>query len=105
MEAADVRRLRKRNESRDKLRELGWYHSFRFADGQEFRGLIPPEVLEYRYSKFPLPADLTGKRVLDIGAWDGWFGFEAERRGARVTAIDAIRIPNFLKAHRKLNSS
>ena len=25
---------------------------------------------------FDLPADLTGTRVLDIGAWDGWFSFE-----------------------------
>ncbi len=33
--------------------------------------------------------DLRGKSVLDIGAWGGWFSFEAERRGAAsVTAID-----------------
>lgn len=36
-----------------------------------------------------IPADLTGKSVLDIGAWDGYFSFEFERRGAkRVLAID-----------------
>ena len=35
-----------------------------------------------RYARFPFPTDLTGKRVLDIGAWDGWFSFEAERHGA-----------------------
>src|SRR3972149_2927891 len=36
-----------------------------------------------------LPADLTGKSVLDIGSWDGFFAFECERRGAaRVLAID-----------------
>jgi tRNA (mo5U34)-methyltransferase len=29
-----------------------------------------------------LPADLTGKRVLDIGAWNGCLSFECERRGA-----------------------
>ena len=32
----------------------------------------------------------AGKRVLDIGAWDGWFSFEMERRGAEVVAIDTI---------------
>jgi tRNA (mo5U34)-methyltransferase len=33
--------------------------------------------------------NLQGKSVLDIGAWDGFFSFEAERRGARkVVAID-----------------
>jgi tRNA (mo5U34)-methyltransferase len=35
-----------------------------------------------------MPEDLTGKTVLDIGAWDGWFSFEFERRGAIVTAVD-----------------
>lgn len=33
--------------------------------------------------------DVTGKTVLDLGAWDGYFSFEIERRGARrVLAID-----------------
>lgn len=32
---------------------------------------------------------VEGKTVLDIGAWDGYFSFEAERRGAsRVVALD-----------------
>ena len=32
---------------------------------------------------------MEGKTVLDIGAWDGYFSFEAERRGAsRVVALD-----------------
>jgi tRNA (mo5U34)-methyltransferase len=37
-----------------------------------------------------MPDDLTGKRVLDIGANDGFFAFEAERRGATdVLALDS----------------
>src|SRR5262249_61156859 len=35
-----------------------------------------------------IPDDLSGKTVLDIGAWDGYFSFEFERRGAHVLAID-----------------
>lgn len=36
-----------------------------------------------------MPNDLTGKRVLDIGAWDGFYAFEAEKRGAKeVVAMD-----------------
>jgi tRNA (mo5U34)-methyltransferase len=36
-----------------------------------------------------LPSDLRGLSVLDVGAWDGFFSFEAERRGAaRVVALD-----------------
>lgn len=38
-----------------------------------------------------IPEDLTGKSVLDIGTWDGYFSFLAEQRGAsRVVAIDKM---------------
>lgn len=40
-------------------------------------------------SQIGMPEDLSGMRVLDIGARDGFFTFEAERRGAReVIALD-----------------
>jgi tRNA (mo5U34)-methyltransferase len=39
-------------------------------------------------SYFGMPEDLSGKTVLDIGCSDGMFSFEAERRGATVTAMD-----------------
>src|SRR5271165_4621593 len=35
-----------------------------------------------------IPRDLAGLRALDIGAWDGPYTFELERRGAQVTALD-----------------
>jgi tRNA (mo5U34)-methyltransferase len=36
-----------------------------------------------------MPASLAGMTVLDVGAWDGFYSFEAERRGAkRVLATD-----------------
>jgi len=35
-----------------------------------------------------IPQDLSGLRALDIGAWDGPYTFELERRGAQVTALD-----------------
>jgi SAM-dependent methyltransferase len=35
-----------------------------------------------------LPADLSGKRVLDAGCGTGAFAVEAARRGAQVVAID-----------------
>ncbi len=35
-----------------------------------------------------LPADLTGKRVLDAGCGTGALAFEAARRGAEVLAVD-----------------
>ena len=37
-----------------------------------------------------MPGRLDGKTVLDVGAWDGFYSFEAERRGAaRVLATDS----------------
>lgn len=36
-----------------------------------------------------MPPDLSGRTVLDVGANDGYFSFEAKRRGAaRVVALD-----------------
>ncbi|HYW54200.1 MAG TPA: methyltransferase domain-containing protein [Dongiaceae bacterium] len=37
-----------------------------------------------------LPFSLIGKRVLDLGTRDGFFAFEAEKRGAEVVAVDYL---------------
>jgi tRNA (mo5U34)-methyltransferase len=86
------------------LAEKGWYHSFELEDGTLIAGYNRLPVLKERYARFPIPPELSGRRVLDIGAWDGWFSFEAERRGAEVTAIDCVEMANFLYIHRKLSS-
>jgi len=77
----------------------GWYHSF---EGVE--GVIPLNWLRERWRRFRLPEDLSGKRALDIGAWDGWFSFEAERRGASVVSVDREEIANYLTMYRRLGS-
>jgi tRNA (mo5U34)-methyltransferase len=88
----------------EELYERGWYHSFDLPDGRKIEGIIPMEALRNRWARFPIPEDLHGKRVLDTGAWDGWFSFEAERRGAQVTAIDCVEVPHFLEIHQTLGS-
>ena len=61
-----------------------WYHRIELPDGIVTPGWAPIAPLAYR-----IPEDLTGKRILDIGAWDGYWTFEALRRGAKeVIAID-----------------
>ena len=61
-----------------------WYHRIALPGGVVTPGVNPLSVDAYR-----IPADLTGKRVLDVGAWDGYWTFEALKRGARqVVAID-----------------
>ena len=80
------------------LQALGWYHSIELPNGEVIRGFQSPEQLRTRLRQFPIPPDLAGKRVLDIGAWDGWFSFEMEKRGAAVVAVDAARSEKFLLA-------
>ena len=57
------------------------------------------------FRQFPIPEDLRGKRVLDIGAWDGWFSFEMERRGATVVAVDATSKTHFRDAKAMISSN
>ena len=61
-----------------------WYHRIELPDGLVTPGWAPLNAPSYR-----VPEDLTGKRVLDVGAWDGFWTFEALKRGAsEVVAID-----------------
>jgi tRNA (mo5U34)-methyltransferase len=65
-----------------------WWHSIDLGDGVVTPGHKPVQVLEEELSALRLP-DLQGKTVLDLGAWDGFFSFAAERLGAsRVVALD-----------------
>jgi len=80
------------------------YHSIDLPDGSVLPGLQTVEHLRWRLDLFELPRDLRGKRVLDVGAWDGWFSFECERRGAEVVAVDCIALDTFLEAKQLLGS-
>ncbi len=87
-----------------RLSQLGWYHSIELPDGGVIEGHQSVEQLRKRLRQFPVPADLTGKRVLDIGAWDGWFSFEMEKRGAQVLAVDSTKNTRLLEAKKLLGS-
>jgi len=65
-----------------------WYHTIELAPGVVTPGYVDMRTVAPRV----LPGDLTGKRVLDVGTFDGFWGFEMERRGAEVTAIDLEKI-------------
>jgi len=95
---ADVQR------QNNELARLGYYHSIELPDGRVIPGFQSIETQRSRIAQFPIPQDLRGKRVLDIGAWDGWFSFEMERRGASVVAVDATKRTRFLEAKAMLNS-
>src|SRR4026209_289227 len=75
-----------RDELQRRANALRWYHTIDLGQGVVTRAAATtPE----RLPRVQLPEDLSGRSVLDIGAWDGFFSFEAERRGAaRVVATD-----------------
>ena len=73
-------------ELRDAAARIRWYHSMDLGHGVVTRGYTDPQPY---LKRLRLPARLDGLSVLDIGAWDGFYSFEAERRGAkRVQATD-----------------
>lgn len=71
---------------RAEVARYAWYHSIDLGDGVETVGMFDHRPVVDCY---PIPADLTGKRCLDVATMDGFWAFELERRGAAsVTAID-----------------
>lgn len=69
-----------------------WYHRI------ELPGVVTPGWAPLSLESYRVPLDLRGMRILDIGSWDGFWTFEALKRGAReVVAIDDFSDPaNFL---------
>jgi tRNA (mo5U34)-methyltransferase len=65
---------------------IRWFHTIDLGGGVVTPG---QEDTPAKLETLRLPRDLSGASVLDVGAWDGFFAFEAERRGAeRVVAVD-----------------
>ena len=68
------------------VKQIKWWHRIDLG-----KGIITPGVTDCKaklaYSH--LPDRMDNLRVLDIGAWDGWWSFLCEHRGAReVVALD-----------------
>jgi tRNA (mo5U34)-methyltransferase len=62
-----------------------WFHTF-CLDGRVY---TPGIARDHRY-RVPVLPDFRGRRVLDVGTFDGFYAFLAEARGAaRVVAIDS----------------
>jgi tRNA (mo5U34)-methyltransferase len=65
-----------------------WFHQIKLA-----KGLVTPGTDESaaKLRRLHLPESFAGRSVLDIGAFDGFFSFDAEQRGAaEVLAIDSF---------------
>jgi len=80
--------LTNNNEQFKSSNAIHWWHSIDLGNGSVTPGTDSLQNLQRSFTNLRLPA-LTGQSVLDIGANDGFFSFEAERQGAgRVVAMD-----------------
>ncbi|HYO82016.1 MAG TPA: TIGR04290 family methyltransferase [Bryobacteraceae bacterium] len=76
-----------------KVKELGsWFHNINLGGVQtapdHFLGDYP--AVKWKGFSHAIPADLTGKSVLDIGCNAGFYSLEMKRRGAaRVLGVDS----------------
>ncbi len=81
---------------RQQVTSLNWTHRIDLGNGIVTPGRWPTSPLVLKALG---DVDFRGKKVLDIGCWDGLWSFEAERRGARdVYATDLV-------AHRPFRES
>ncbi|MEK0084080.1 TIGR04290 family methyltransferase [Benzoatithermus flavus] len=78
---------------RRRIHELGpWFHNMNLGGiwtaPEHFLGDYP--AIKWQRFAHAIPADLSGKSVLDIGCNAGFYALEMKRRGAaRVVAIDS----------------
>ncbi|MFN0111003.1 MAG: DUF1698 domain-containing protein [Blastocatellia bacterium] len=104
------------HELRDQVRKVGveqndmllsgsWWHSIDLGNGVVTPGVHSLAEMQELYQSLNLPEDLSGKTLLDIGCWDGFYTFETERHGAQVTSVDCWHPSNFFAAHKALNSN
>ena len=91
-------------ELKELFADVYWHQKWEIFPGVYTPGNNPiKELCDYAQ----LPQDLSGKRVLDIGAWNGCFSFECERRGAKEVVAYSLENPDvagFNKLKAVLNS-
>lgn len=81
----------------EQVNEYKWWHTIDLGNGVVTPGAKTKEVMQGEFAVIfdPTKIDIKGKSVLDIGAWDGGFSFEASRRGAKsVLATDGYMWAN-----------
>lgn len=69
----------------ERITSQGWYHTMELPGGIVTDGMFDHRSVLDHYG---LPQDLSGRRVLDVGTYDGFFAFTFERCGAEVVAVD-----------------
>ncbi len=82
------KQLANKNDLQDQIQALPWFHSIDLGNGIVTPGRACLADLK-AMADIVFDEPLAGKTVLDIGCYDGFYSFEAHRRGAkRVVATD-----------------
>ena len=73
--------------SQARIDEINWSREFDFGQGLKARSTAPDVSWHrqvWRFVERQLEeVDFRDKTVLEVGAWDGYWSFLAERRGAK----------------------
>lgn len=80
-----------RDEASSVLRVKGpekWYHRFEVIDGVFTEGVLETNVTHMLRQLDMDPDELSGKRLLDVGTFNGGWAFGFEALGAEVVTID-----------------
>jgi tRNA (mo5U34)-methyltransferase len=73
-----------------------WFHTF--ALNRERGMYTPGKARDHGYRLASIPDSFVGHSVLDVGAFDGFYSFLAEKRGAeRVLAIDSEQYVHWVR--------
>jgi tRNA (mo5U34)-methyltransferase len=74
-----------------RVNQFQWHHTMELGDGVVTPGGKSLAICQTEASLIFDRVNVGGRSVLDIGAWNGFFSFEAKRRGAaRVLATDSF---------------
>jgi tRNA (mo5U34)-methyltransferase len=73
-------------ETQKLINQIPWYHEFEFGNGLKAHSTTPDvadhkAIWQFLHQQLD-SIDFCKKRVLEIGSWDGYWSFEAEKRGA-----------------------
>jgi tRNA (mo5U34)-methyltransferase len=89
--------------TQQKIDQIVWYHEFDFGKGLKAKSTTADITFHRKVWQFIESnldkVDLRGKSVLDIGCWDGYWSFYAERRGARSVLASDDRSQNWAEGN------
>ena len=93
------------NQIRQRAEKIHWYHEFDFGSGVKTKPITSNGYLWAMTQRLLDKVDFRDKTVLDIGCWDGYWSFYAERRGAKSVLATDVNTQRWSKVEVDLKSA